>query len=237
MMTLTSMPETTVTNEFVCDFCSKVFRREKSMFTHVCEQKRRHLNKDLVGNRLGFQCWLTFYKRNTNARKPKTYLDFCKSPYYTAFVKFGNYCSEINAINIPRFLDYLLENQIRIDNWCSDQAYTKYLISYLKQEDPYDAIARSIENTIVLAEENNIQAHDCFRYCNKNRICYLITVGKISPWMLYQSVSGIEFLETLDEPQQLLIFDYINPEQWALKFHKNKEIVQDIKKLLSQAGY
>jgi hypothetical protein len=203
----------------------------------MCEQKRRNNDKDKIGNRIAFQCWLTFYKKNTNARGTKTYMDFAKNPYYTAFVKFGNYCTSINAINIPRYMDWLLANQIRIDTWCSDQVYTKYLIYYLKEEDPLDAIARSIETTITLAENENINASDCFRYCNKNRICYLITAGKISPWILYQSASGIAFIESLDEPQQLLIFDYINPEQWALKFLRNKEMVKQVKQLLKEAGY
>jgi hypothetical protein len=230
------MSETQVT-EFVCDFCNKQFQREQTMFKHMCETKRRVHEKDLAGNRIAFQCWLAFYKKNTNSRKPKTYLDFAKSAYYIAFVKFGNYCVDINAINITRYLDWLLDNKISIDTWTSDQVYNRYLIYYLREEDPLDAIARSIETTIKLAEPDNILASDCLRYGSKNRICYMITLGKISAWMLYQSESGIEFIESLDEGQQRLIFDYINPEQWALKFLRNKDQVKQVKELLKEAGY
>ena len=236
-MTLNNMKEIQATDRFVCDFCNKEFQREQTMFKHMCESKRRVSEKDNAGNRIAFQCWLTFYQKNTNARKPKTYLDFVKSAYYIAFVKFGNYCVDINAINIARYLDWLLDNKISVDSWTSDQVYNKYLIYYLKEEDPLDAIARSIETTINLAEIDNIKASDYLRFGSKNRICYKITLGKISPWMLFQSRSGIEFIESLDGGLQQMIFDYINPEQWAIKFLRNKDSVKQVKDLLKEAGY
>lgn len=236
MQTLISMKETRETKH-ICGFCNKEFQRETSLFNHMCETKRRVYEKDKAGNRIAFQCWLTFFQKNTNSKKAKTYLDFAKSTYYTAFYKFGTYCVDINAINIPRFMDWLLDNKIPIDKWTSDKIYTQYLIYYLREEDPLDAIARSIETTIKLAEPENIQACDLLRYGNKNRICYVITTGKISPWMLYQSRSGIEFLESLSEPQQVMIFDYISPELWTIKFNRNKDIVNQVKEFLRLGGY
>jgi hypothetical protein len=131
----------------------------------------------------------------------------------------------------------LLKNQIKIDNWCSDTTYTKYLIEYIRIEDAFDAIHRSVETTIDWAEKDNIQPRDYLRYGNVNRICQLITTGKISPWMLYCSESGIKFLETLKPDQLKMVNDYINPEQWALKFHKNEELKRQIADTLRQAGY
>jgi hypothetical protein len=55
--------------------------------------------------------------------------------------------------------------------------------------------------------------------------------------MLFQSRSGIEFIESLDGGLQQMIFDYINPEQWAIKFLRNKDSVKQVKDLLKEAGY
>lgn len=207
------------------------------MVSHLCETKRRWQDRDMPGNRIGFQSWLEFYKRNTASKKTKTYQDFAKSAYYIAFVKFGHYCVDIKCININRYADWLLKNNIKIDNWCSDTNYDKFLIEYLKQEDPLDAIARSIETAIEHAKNEKIQSKDYLRYGSKNRICSLIVNGKISPWMLYQSESGIGLLESLDVTQQKMILDYINPEQWALKFHRNTDGVKQVKEFLSAGGY
>jgi hypothetical protein len=191
----------------------------------------------MPGNRIGFQSWLEFYKRNTTSKKQKSYQDFAKSAYYIAFVKFGRYCVDIKCINVARYADWLLKNNIKIDSWCSDSNYDKFLIECLKQEDPLDAIARSIETTIEHANNEKVQSKDYLRYGNRNRICSLVVNGKISPWMLYQSESGIQFLEGIDSTQQKMIFEYINPEQWAIKFRRNTEMVVQVKELLNQAGY
>ena len=223
--------------KFSCEFCNRSFQRETSIATHLCENKRRWQDKDQAGNRIGFQSWLEFYKKNTATKKARTYLDFTKSAYYLAFVKFGHYCVNVNVLNVNRYADWLLKNSVSIDNWCSDTTYTKFIIDHLKTEDPFDAIARSIETAITLAKSEGIQSHDYLRYGNRNKLCHVITTGKISPWMLYHSASGIEMIESLDEIHQKMIIDYINPEQWAIKFVRNADIVPQIKELLAAAGY
>ncbi len=230
--------ESSVTKtEFSCEFCKRSFQRETTMMKHLCENKRRWQDKDQPGNRIGFQAWVEFYKKNTASKKPRTYVDFTKSAYYIAFVKFGHYCVDIKCINVVRYADWLLKNQIKIDSWCSDTNYTKFLIEYLKTEDPLDAIARSIEATMTISKDSGIETKDCLRYANRNKLAYAVTTGKISPWMLYQSESGVKFLEELDESQQKMIIDYINPEQWAIKFRRNNEMVTQVKELLNAAGY
>jgi hypothetical protein len=234
------MKETSATDEpmkFGCEFCKRVFLRESTIMKHMCETKDRYLNKDKQGNRIGFQAWVQFYKKNTASKKQKTYEEFIKSAYYIAFVKFGNYCVNVSAINISRFVDWLLKNQIKIDSWCSDTTYTKYLIEYLRVEDAFDAIHRSVETTIEWAEKDNIQHKDYLRYGNTNRICLLIATGKISPWMLYCSESGIKFLDKLNEAQVKIVIDYINPELWKIKFNRDEQLKQQITDTLKQAGY
>jgi hypothetical protein len=34
-----------------------------------------------------------------------------------------------------------------------------------------------------------------------------------------------------------MIFDYINPEQWAIKFKRSQNIINEVKELLNVAGY
>lgn len=219
-----------------CEFCERDFIRETSFLKHICENKRRWQDKDKRGNQIGFQAWIQFYTKHSS-RKKKEYTDFIKNAYYSAFIKFGNYCLDAQVMNVPRYIDWLLKEKISIDQWNRDSNYTKFIIDYCKTEDPLDAIARSIETTVKLAEQDRIQTKDVFRYGNKNRICFEITKGKISPWMMYHSQSGLEFISTLDSTQEKMILDYINPEQWAIKFKKNSNIIAEVKTLLSAGGY
>lgn len=223
--------------KYGCEFCKREFARESTIAKHICEYKHRWLEKDRRGNQIGFQAWMQFYHKNTASRKHNTYEEFIRSAYYIAFARFGTFCVDINALNISRFVDWLLKNQIKIDAWCSDQTYTRYLIEYLRHEDPLDAIARSIETTIEKAEKEGIRSCDYLRYGNLNSICYQITLGKISPWMLYHSDSGSRFLDTLNSDHVKIVIDYINPEQWALKFKKNPNDVKTVKEILNAGGY
>jgi hypothetical protein len=107
----------------------------------------------------------------------------------------------------------------------------------LRVEDPLDAIARSIQSTIDLAQTEQLQSKDYLRYGNVNKICYEITKGKISPWILYQADSGLKFLDTLNESHIAMIIDYINPELWKIKFNREPENVKQVKELLNAGGY
>jgi len=225
------------TSAQTCEFCKTTFQRKSTILRHVCEPKRRWLERDHQGNRVGFQAWVRFYKKNTAGTKNSTYEEFINNPYYLAFIKFGNYCVDIKCINVGRFSDWLLKNNIRVDYWRQDSNYTKFLCEYLRIEDPLDAIHRSIETTMEKAEPEQIQSRDYLRYGNVNNICYEISRGRISPWRLYQSESGINFLYSLREDQQRMIMDYINPEQWAIKFNRDKESVNQVRELLNAGGY
>lgn len=239
MQTLKNTKETSETKpvKYGCEFCNREFAKERTLLTHICETKHRWLEKDKQGSRIAYQTFIQFYSKHTASKKLKSQLEFIKSAYYIAFVKFGNYCVDINCVNISRYVDWLLRDQIKLDNWASDSNYNKFLQEYLRVEDPLDAIQRSVEFCIKLSETENVLPNDILRYANVNKICYAVTVGKISPWMLYQSQSGIRFLETLNPDHAKMIMDYINPEQWALKFHREPESVKQVKELLNAGGY
>ena len=85
--------------------------------------------------------------------------------------------------------------------------------------------------------DDRLQSHDYIRYGNVNKICYAVTTGKISPWMLYMSESGTKFLSDLSEDRVKMISDYINIELWAIKFKREPEIVTQVKELLRAGGY
>ena len=151
-MTLEHTKENSVTSKFSCEFCKKSFSRERTLVSHLCEKKQRWLNKDHPGNRIGFQCWVQFYsKHSTSKTKNKTHEEFIYSPYYIAFVKFGSYCVDAKVINIPRYVDWLLKEQIKLDDWTSDRVYNRFLCEYLRIEDPFDAIYRGVENCTELS--------------------------------------------------------------------------------------
>lgn len=61
----------------------------------------------------------------------------------------------------------------------------------------------------------------------------MITMGRISPWVLYHSASGKDFLSKLDTTQTNMIIDYIDPQKWNIKFKREAEDITEVKQLLN----
>lgn len=217
-----------------CDHCNRTFVRESTLLKHVCEQKLRWQDKDKPQNRIAFNAWLTFYSRCQPGKKKKDYKTFITSAYYTAFVKFGLYCVNVKVVNSTEYLNHLLSNNVSIDNWASDQQYTKYLIQYLRMEDPFDAVKRSIQTMLDISEKENLKLSDVLLYYSKNKLCSLISSGQISPWILYLSDSGLNFLDTINEDQRSVIWEYINPERWNLKFARDRQLFNEVSETIKQ---
>jgi hypothetical protein len=222
---------------FVCEYCKKEFVKETSIGVHMCEPKRRRMQKDEAGVRLGFQAYIKFYETMQGSAKNKTHDDFCESSYYRAFVKFGRYCVNTHVINPPQFMNWLLKNNKKIDHWCSDQIYTEYLIQHLLVEAVDDALARSIEYSIDWEEKTGHPAKDILRYGNANALCYAITSGRISPWVIYNCESGVGFLSQLSTEQVAIVWDYINSDAWHKKFSNYPADQEWVKEILTKAGW
>ena len=221
----------------VCEYCKKEFVRETSIQAHMCEPKRRRRERDDPGPRLGFQAYIRFYESMAGSARNKTHDTFCESSYYRAFVKFGHYCVNTRVINPERFMAWLLKNNRKIDHWCSDKVYTEYLVDHLKVEAVDDALARAIEFGIDWAEKNASPAHDCMRYGNANVLCYAVTAGRISPWVIYNSESGQKFLNELDATQVAMIWPYIDSDAWQKRFQDRPQDQAYAKNILKQAGW
>jgi len=224
---------------YECKFCNREFAKETTLTSHVCEPKRRHQQENETGVQWGLQAYLLFYNTTQSSIKTKTYKDFCKSSYYTAFVKFGRYCVSIRCINFLSFTQWLLKNNKRLDNWTSDNLYEEWIFDYLRRESVEDALERSLKEmqnyAVEVADLKNGYV-DYFRYGSVNRILHHIATGRISPWAVYHCSSGIAFLDSLTDDQIKLIIRWIDPDFWKAKFRDSKIDVNWGKQLLDKAG-
>jgi hypothetical protein len=218
-------------------YCKKTFQKESTLAVHLCEQKRRRQDRSERGVELGYQAYLRFYEMTQGSSKLKTYDDFCESTYYRAFVKFGRYCVTTRTINPKQFLEWLLKHNKKLDNWASDRLYTEYLIQYLQVENVSDALTRAIDFGLDWSEKHNTQPHDCLRFGNSNVMCYAITSGRISPWIIYNCESGQKLLSDLDSTQVAMIWPYIDSDAWHKKFNDYLADQEYVKDILKKAGW
>jgi len=209
-----AVAEGPVKGQYKCQYCAQAFVRETSLAAHQCEPKRRAQQKNEIGVQLGFQAWIRFYELTQGSAKLKTYEDFVKNQFYTAFVKFGRHCHAIRAINASRFIDHVVKSNIKIDHWCRDKTYEEYVFLMLRTEAAQDSLARSVETMVEWGEELGESFNDYFRRVSAARFVQHVCNGRISPWSIYCCDSGTELLATLSEEQVTLIWPWIDPEFW-----------------------
>jgi len=225
------------TSEHVCKYCEKSFKKESTLAVHLCEPKRRYQQQNEKGVQIGLNAYLRFYEMTQGSAKFKTYDDFAKSPYYNAFVKFGRQCVNINAINVERYIDWLLKNNKKLDHWAKDSMYDEYLQQYLRTEALTDALQRAINYSISWGEEKGCEPHDLLRYGNSNTVTYAISTGRISPWIIYNCESGQQFLNNMNTEQIQIVWPWIDSDFWQKKFRDYPADQAYAEEILRQAGW
>jgi len=232
----------TMTNKsnptYKCKYCSKEFRKESTLAAHLCENKRRWQQEKEIGVQFGLQAYLRFFELTQGSAKLKSYQDFVTSPYYVAFVKFGRHIVNIRAVNPRAFIDWVIKENKKLDHWCHEKVYLEYLNQYIRKEAVQNAIERALKEMQDYADEHSELKggfSDYFRYGGSNRICHHISNGRISPWIVYNCSSGVEFLEKLNEEQISMVLPWIDPDYWQRKFKDYVADTEWIKEILKAA--
>jgi len=189
-------------------------------------------NKEII---IAFDTFQKFYRQMQHIER--TYEQFITSNYYIAFVKFGNYCVNSKVISVSRYANYLIKNEIRIDDWNKDKTYEDFLKQIIRIETADEALERTINFSIKWSDEKQMNSNDLFRACSTFSLIRAINDGKISPWVIYQSISGPEMLQKMNGEGIEMIWDMIDPEFWNTKFDNNKDDVTFLKTVLKDGGW
>lgn len=223
--------------QHICGHCGKSFTQEKTLFVHVCEQKRRHQARSERHVVLAYETFVKFYKQvQPNAKEDKTYDDFTRSPYYNAFVKFGSFVSNVNPLYPDKFIDYVVNSGVKLDHWCRDELYEQYVFDLIKREPVEVALERSISNMLAWANEHDAVWNHYFLYVSLSRACYDIKDGKISPWLILNSASGKTMLQKFTDEQLQHIQTVIDPTFWVAKFKKLPADVELVRQVVKESG-
>jgi hypothetical protein len=210
--------------------------KESTLAVHMCEKKRRWLQKDEKRVRYGLYAFQRFYKLSAGAKKDKSYEDFVNSQYYNAFVKFGSFLNNVQPLYPEKYIDYVVTSGVKLDHWARDELYEKYALEFILKEDVHTALERSVKTMMEWAEENKAVWNSYFNYVSLNRAVWHIKDGKISPWLILNCKSGKEMLSKFNNEQLEMVYHVINPEHWALRFKRQPKDVQLVKDVAKESN-
>ena len=219
-----------------CNYCGRSFTSERTLSVHMCEQKRRHMMQNEKWVQLGYRAFQRFYEKATATKQPKTFEEFAKSQYYTAFTKFGKFSYDLQVLNLVDFVDFLIDFGVKLDDWTKNEAYVLWIKQYVRKESYDVALERSIKFMEKWSRNTNEHWTDFFRLANTNELAYWIQTGRISPWVIFSCNSGKERLGTFEGDHLRIVLDMISPRFWTERLDKNPDDVKVLTEVLAKAG-
>ena len=214
-----------VEQPYKCVHCNKSFMQEKTLVAHMCERKRRALQKDEKRVQAGYMAYNRFWQLTQNAKKLKTYDNFADSSYYNAFVKFGSFINNVNPLYPDKFIDYVIKSGVKLDHWCRDELYEKYLYDTIKTEPVESAVQRSLQTMMEWGDEHKAEFAHYFNYVSLNKAVYDIRNGRISPWVILNTVNGQTMVKNMSDEQLEMIAPAFDVPYWLRKF---KDVPADV---------
>ena len=222
---------------YVCEYCNTGYTRETTLAVHMCQPKRRALQKNEKRVQLGLYAFNQFYKLSAGAKKQKTYEDFCKSPYYNAFVKFGSFISNVRPLYPEKYIDYVVTSRVKLDHWCKEEMYEKYAIELIRKEGVETALERSVMTMMEWADENTPAPwNHYFQHIGLNTAIWNIKDGKISPWLILNCKTGKDMLGKFNDEQLDMIYHVLDPAHWAMRFKRNPKDVELVKDIVKESN-
>jgi hypothetical protein len=210
--------------------------KEKTLVAHMCERKRRALQEKEKRVQAGFMAFNRFWQLAQGGKKNKTYKEFCETSYYNAFVKFGSFLNNVNPLYPEKFIDYVIKSGVKLDHWCRDELYEKYLYEMIKVEPVESAVQRSIATMMEWADEQSAEFAHYFLYVSLNRAVHDILNGRVSPWIILNSVSGYAMVNNMNDEQLNMIGPAFDVQYWSRRFKEVPADVALVKEICAEVG-
>jgi hypothetical protein len=210
--------------------------QEKTLVAHMCERKRRALQKDEKRVQAGFMAFNRWWQLAQGAKKSKTYDEFCDTSYYNAFVKFGSFLNNVTPIYPEKFVDFVIKSGVKLDHWCRDELYDRYLVDMLKVEPVESAVQRTIQTMMEWGDEHNANFAHYFLYASLNKAVHDIRNGKLSPWVVLNTTSGKEMVQKMSDEQLDMIAPTFDVPFWLRKFRESPADIAMVKEICKEVG-
>lgn len=222
--------------DYQCRFCNKSFTRERTLSSHMCEKKRRWMNKDDPASRIGFNVWTDFMKYvSPNTKKAKTIDDFIRSADYLGFVKFANYLIELRPLESDKFIQWLFKMGVRLGDWQKPGTYQLYVQEAAKKETADRALERTILAMAEWGDSTSNRWQEFFTKAAPATAMNMIVLGRISPWIIFSTDAAQSLLDRMEPGQIDKVAEHVDTKWWKNKLKNQTSEVQWINTTLLQA--
>jgi len=221
---------------YKCKFCNKDFVRETTLMSHLCEKKRRMMDKDQKQNRIAYQSWLIYRKMIiANVKHDKPYEDFISDRYYLDFMKVSKHIIDLNLDKPEEFVRFVLKNAVKIDDWCKAVVYETYVKDRTNIETVERVIVSCLLNMKAWAEKTGNSWSEYFALVNTVDAVQDIRMGRISPWCTFATDQGSRLIDRFEPGQVQTLIDYIEPLSWKARVKRQQGDADWVQEVFNKA--
>lgn len=221
---------------YTCEYCSAVFKTNAGYKRHMCSKKALAGSTGQVALRRSYMLFNFWYTYSGFNRKPKTFSEFLKSPYFKKFVELDDYLTSFYSSNNREYLKWCVDNGIPSKNWCKDITSDKYLKEVIRKDDPIDSVIKSLEQISRWCERRNISIDKFFSTINPGESIEWIISSRIDPWVLLLCDNSDKLLSRLSKEQLDIVNETLDLEYWSARISISKITVDNITSILDEIG-
>jgi len=134
-----------------------------------------------------------------------------------------------------KYIEWTVRSGVKLDHWCREELYEKYVINLIHTESVETALERSVSHMQSWAIDNKSSWNHYFKYVSTNRAVFDIKDGKVSPWLVLNCTSGKDMLANFRDDQLSAIGNIINPQVWVKKFKNQKFDLDLVKQVVKES--
>lgn len=201
---------------------------------HCCPKKMRYLDKDNKNVQLGLMAFKRFHQLTSYNSPSKTYVDMVNSNLYNDFVSFGRWINDAAIVNPTGYIDYVIKEKIKINDWQKSSVYESFLKTMVHKEDALDALCRSIEWVTKWCDQNSVEIINFYDKIGTNTLTHYLRSAAISPWMIFLSSRKTEILSRFDESQMKLLNSLLDQTVWNLRMRKYRNNLDEYQNILGE---
>lgn len=226
---------------FQCPYCKKSYVREKTLLTHPCLIRDRWNSRDTLVFKLALKVWMEFMT-TFNLKYPKEYepdMAFCRNANASGFLKYAEYLmASVSPDLHDRLSTFLVSSGIDLYDWTKPETLQKYIMSFNINEDPLEAVMRSIPALHAWAITTGNDWTKFFELCSTQRLLLSIESGVISPYIIYASntITMERIMTRMTQKEQQYFLQYASPTKWKPMVSLHRQAMRNISSLLKEYG-
>ena len=125
----------------------------------------------------------------------------------------------------------MIEAKISPALWKRNEAYQIFLEYFDKRSTPLEQAELTIETLIHFSEGLEVPIKEVFKLLSVGEMLDLIHQRRFSLWLLFCSTEFKSWVNSLDPSDKDLFMKSVSINFWAVKFERNQEMVEKLKKL------